>query len=42
VPAAIANAVEDALHAAGRPVEVEMVPVTPLRLWELLSSPRAD
>ncbi|HEY1455585.1 MAG TPA: xanthine dehydrogenase family protein molybdopterin-binding subunit [Candidatus Dormibacteraeota bacterium] len=38
VPAAIANAVEDALHAAGRPVEVEMVPVTPLRLWELLSS----
>jgi carbon-monoxide dehydrogenase large subunit len=38
VPAAVANAVEDALHAAGRPVEVEMVPVTPLRLWELLSN----
>jgi carbon-monoxide dehydrogenase large subunit len=37
VPAAIANAVEDALYAAGRPVEVEMVPVTPLRLWQLLN-----
>jgi carbon-monoxide dehydrogenase large subunit len=36
VPAAVANAVEDALYAAGRPVEVEMVPITPLRLWELL------
>ena len=38
VPAAVANAVEDALYAAGRPVEVEMVPVTPLRLWKLLSN----
>lgn len=38
VPAAIANAVEDALHAAGRPVEVETVPVTPQRVWELLSN----
>jgi CO/xanthine dehydrogenase Mo-binding subunit len=38
VPAAIANAVEDALHAAGRAVEVDMVPVTPLRLWQLLNN----
>jgi carbon-monoxide dehydrogenase large subunit len=37
VPAAIANAVEDALHAAGRPVDVDRVPVTPQRLWELLN-----
>jgi carbon-monoxide dehydrogenase large subunit len=36
VPAAIANAVEDALHAAGRRIEVDMVPITPLRLWTLL------
>src|SRR5919109_907349 len=32
LPAAIANAVEDALYAAGRDVDVGMVPVTPLRL----------
>ncbi|MBO0837727.1 MAG: hypothetical protein J2P28_19750, partial [Actinobacteria bacterium] len=38
VPAAVANAVEDALYAAGRPGEVEKVPVTPLRLWNLLSN----
>ena len=38
VPAAVANAVEDALYAAGRPIEVEMVPVTPQRLWKLLSN----
>lgn len=38
VPAAVANAVEDALYAAGRPGEVEMVPVTPLRLWKLLNN----
>jgi carbon-monoxide dehydrogenase large subunit len=37
VPAAIANAVEDALHALGRPVAVDAVPVTPLRLWRLLN-----
>jgi CO/xanthine dehydrogenase Mo-binding subunit len=38
VPAAIANAVEDALVAAGRDVCVDAVPVTPLRLWRLLRS----
>ena len=38
VPAAIANAVEDALQACGRAVEVEMVPITPQRLWEMLRS----
>jgi CO/xanthine dehydrogenase Mo-binding subunit len=37
VPAAIANAVEDALYAAGRPMDVDSVPVTPQRLWELLN-----
>jgi 2-furoyl-CoA dehydrogenase large subunit len=36
VPAAVANATEGALHAAGLSVEVDMVPVTPLRVWELL------
>jgi aerobic carbon-monoxide dehydrogenase large subunit len=38
VPAGIANAVEDALYAVGRPLEVDMVPVTPLRLWKLLNN----
>jgi carbon-monoxide dehydrogenase large subunit len=38
VPAAIANAVEDALYASGRQVEVDMVPVTPLRLWQLIKN----
>ncbi|MGI8563135.1 MAG: xanthine dehydrogenase family protein molybdopterin-binding subunit [Candidatus Dormibacter sp.] len=33
VPAAIANAVEDALYAIGRPVEIAEVPITPERLW---------
>ena len=37
VPAAIANAVEDALYAAGREICVGEVPVTPLRLWRLLN-----
>lgn len=35
VPAAIANAIEDALHAAGHEVCVGDVPVTPQRLWDL-------
>jgi len=39
VPAAIANAVEDALYATGREVCVGAVPVTPLRLWRLLGQP---
>jgi carbon-monoxide dehydrogenase large subunit len=36
VPAAIANAVEDALWAAGREAFVDAVPVTPQRLWRIL------
>jgi carbon-monoxide dehydrogenase large subunit len=36
VPAAIANAVEDALYAAGHELCVDAVPVTPLRLWGLV------
>src|SRR6202165_3515924 len=35
VPAAIANAIEDALYASGHAVTVDEVPVTPMRLWEL-------
>ena len=38
VPAAVANAVEDGLHAAGRPAQVDAVPVTPRRLWEIARS----
>jgi len=38
VPAAIANAVEDALYARGREICVGEVPITPLRLWRLLNS----
>lgn len=39
VPAAIANAIEDALHAAGhREACVDTVPVTPERLWGLLNT----
>jgi carbon-monoxide dehydrogenase large subunit len=38
VPAAIANAVEDALHAIGREVTVDEVPITPQRLWSLLQA----
>ena len=37
VPAAIANAVEDALYALGNNVTVDEVPITPLRLWKLLN-----
>jgi carbon-monoxide dehydrogenase large subunit len=40
VPAAIANAVEDALYAMGREVCVDQVPVTPQRLWALMSGAR--
>jgi aerobic carbon-monoxide dehydrogenase large subunit len=36
VPAAIANAVEDALHATGHTVTVNAIPITPQRLWTLL------
>ena len=36
VPAAVANAVEDALHAMGFDVCVGEVPVTPMRLWNLM------
>jgi carbon-monoxide dehydrogenase large subunit len=36
VPAAIANAVEDALIGLGYDVTVDEVPVTPLRVWNLL------
>ena len=38
VPAAIANAVEDAAYAMGYDVCVDAVPVTPFRLWSLLRS----
>jgi carbon-monoxide dehydrogenase large subunit len=37
VPAAIANAVEDALHATGHTVTVNAIPITPQRLWTLLN-----
>ncbi len=41
VPAAIANAIEDALHAVGQEEAcVDTVPVTPERLWALLSPAR--
>jgi aerobic carbon-monoxide dehydrogenase large subunit len=36
VPAAIANAIEDALYAMGHDVAVDSVPVTPLKLWNLM------
>jgi carbon-monoxide dehydrogenase large subunit len=37
VPAAVANAVEDALYALGREVCVDAVPVTPERVWRWLN-----
>jgi aerobic carbon-monoxide dehydrogenase large subunit len=37
VPAAVANAVEDALYAMGHEVCVDEVPITPQRLWGLVS-----
>ena len=36
VPAAIANAIEDALYAMGYEVAVDSVPVTPMKLWNLI------
>jgi aerobic carbon-monoxide dehydrogenase large subunit len=36
VPAAVANAIEDALYAMGYDVAVDSVPVTPLKLWNLM------
>ena len=36
VPAAIANAVEDALYALGYDVAVDSVPITPMKLWDLM------
>ncbi|HYL07836.1 MAG TPA: xanthine dehydrogenase family protein molybdopterin-binding subunit [Candidatus Udaeobacter sp.] len=36
VPAAIANAIEDALCSMGYDVVVDEVPVTPMRLWNLM------
>jgi aerobic carbon-monoxide dehydrogenase large subunit len=36
VPAAIANAIEDALYAMGYDTAVDSVPVTPLKLWTLM------
>jgi aerobic carbon-monoxide dehydrogenase large subunit len=36
VPAAIANAVEDALYAMGYEAVVDSVPITPARLWNLI------
>jgi carbon-monoxide dehydrogenase large subunit len=37
-PAAIANAVEDALHSRG--ADVLQVPITPVRVWQALASAR--
>ena len=42
VPAAIANAIEDALYAMGYEVAVDSVPVTPMKLWTLMhEAPRS-
>ncbi|HVS49129.1 MAG TPA: xanthine dehydrogenase family protein molybdopterin-binding subunit [Candidatus Dormibacteraeota bacterium] len=38
VPAAIANAIEDAIYAMGYNVAIDSVPVTPLKLWNLMQS----
>jgi len=40
VPAAIANAIEDALYAMGFEVAVDSVPVTPMKLWTLMHEGR--
>jgi carbon-monoxide dehydrogenase large subunit len=40
VPAAIANAVEDALHHLGHEVAVNEVPITPQRVIDLLATSR--
>lgn len=36
VPAAIANAIEDALYSMGYDIAVDSVPVTPMKLWNLM------
>lgn len=36
VPAAVANAIEDALYAMGYDLCVDSVPVTPMKLWNLM------
>ena len=36
VPAAIANAVEDALFAMGYDILIDSVPITPMKLWDLM------
>jgi carbon-monoxide dehydrogenase large subunit len=36
VPAAVANAIEDALYAMGYEVCIDSVPVTPMKLWSLI------
>jgi carbon-monoxide dehydrogenase large subunit len=40
VPAAIANAVEDALYSMGYEVCVDSVPITPERIWSLMRAGR--
>jgi carbon-monoxide dehydrogenase large subunit len=42
VPAAIANAIEDALYAMGFEVAVDSVPITPMKLWTLMHQPGAQ
>ncbi len=42
VPAAIANAIEDALCAMGFDVAVDSVPVTPMKIWTLMHQPGAQ
>ncbi len=37
VPAAVANAIEDALHVMGYEVAVDSVPVTPMKVWSLMN-----
>jgi len=41
VPAAIANATEDALYAMSFEVAVDSVPITPMKLWTLIHQPGA-
>jgi carbon-monoxide dehydrogenase large subunit len=43
VPAAIANAIEDAIYAMGFEVAVDSVPITPMKLWTLMQQgPRSE
>ena len=41
IPAAVANALEDALHRLGRPAALDDLPITPDRLFRLLHGPGA-